>query len=99
MSTKGDGAASAAKAKKWKRGELVLVEHGSSVRGQVAVVIEASAGMVVIRKYLPDRGELASRSEVPTWKVKGKPAKSDERATGARELLRDLGERAYTEGT
>jgi hypothetical protein len=36
-----------------KVGDLVLVEHGSSARGQVAVIVAVRDGLVGVRKYIP----------------------------------------------
>lgn len=77
-------------------GDLVLVEHGSSARGQVAVVVAApEGGMVTVRKFIPARKakmgpveeSLAPAAAVPLWRVKGKPEKTDERLPAARALL------------
>jgi len=70
-----------------KVGDLVLVEHGSSARGQVAVIVAVRDGLVGVRKYIPASESFADPIDVPTWKLKGKPDRTDERAKAARALL------------
>lgn len=71
-----------------KVGELVLVEHGSSTRGQVAVVSGVDApGLVKVRKFHPRSGSFAAETSVPLWKTRGKPERGDKRAAAARALL------------
>ncbi len=81
------------KARPCRAGDLVVVEHGSTKRGQVAVVVVVREGLLGVRKYSPTSGDFGEQVDVPTWKVKGKPERSDERATATRALIKAMAER------
>lgn len=71
-------------------GELILVEHGISPRGQIALVMSVAGGLFTVRKFVVASSRFGAPTTVPAFRVKGKPAADDLRVKAAREAAKAL---------
>ena len=71
-----------------KAGELVLVQHGASRRGQIALVESQDKTLVKVRKWFANGQKFGENAlTLPLRMILGRPGKDDERATLARAKL------------